>query len=135
MPIQIYWDKTDATVIHADIVGRYTWDEFDAQIEQLTQLVSHANYPVALIWDVSRSAPMPPQDAVKHLQKAVEGFPSNVELTIVVGIINKFGRVIWNKITTLYKRLNGSVTFVESVDDAYIAIANCRCKKVQASAK
>lgn len=128
MPIHIYWDKTDATVIHADVVGRYTWHEFDAEIEKLIHLVKHANYAVAIIWDISRAAPMPPQDAVEHLQKAVDSFPRNVELTIVVGTIDRFGRLMWNKVTTVNKRLNQGVTFVDSVEDAYLVIASHRCK-------
>src|SRR5689334_3957711 len=125
MPLQSYWDKTDATVIHVDVVGRYTWAEFDAEIDVLTQYLDHASYRVAIIWDISRAAPMPPQDAFEHLEKAVERFPENVELTVVVGSIGRFERVIWKKITTIYKQASG-VAFVTSAEDAYQKIASKR---------
>ena len=131
MPLRRYWDKTDATIIHVDVLGRYTWDEFDTEITALTHLLDHASYPVVIIWDISHAAPMPPQDAFEHLEKAIEGFPENVELSVVVGTMGVFERVMWNKVTALYKHVGSAILFVESIEDAYVKIANQRISTAQ----
>src|SRR5258706_7568878 len=99
MPINIYWNATDATVIHIDIIGRYTWAEFDERIQLLAALVSRADYRVVEIFDITRAAPMPPEAPLEHLQKAIDGAPSNVDLSVVAGLGDRFVRIIWNKAT------------------------------------
>jgi hypothetical protein len=129
MPINCYWDKTDAAVMHIDIAGRYTWDEFDVSIAAVAASVARASYSVVVIVDITRAAPMPAESSFQHLEKAMSRVASNVDLCVVNGPVNRFGRTIWSKVMAVHKTLNHKVVFVENVEDAYQVIATRRSQQ------
>ena len=126
MAINVYWDTTDAAVLHLDFAGRYTWDEFDAKVETLVDLIAQAEYGVVVMVDMTCAAPMPPDGALEHLRRAVELAPANVEMSIIALEQNRFGRIMLNKVISMYRQINDITMYVESVEAAYALVANRR---------
>lgn len=49
MPIRVYWDSPDKTVIRFDVTGRWTWDEFFTAHREARKMLDGVNHSVHFV--------------------------------------------------------------------------------------
>src|SRR5262245_50437159 len=84
MPIQVNWDDESKTIIHVNVEGDWTWDEFYQSLDQGGALLDSANHRVDFIVHMENSKTMP-MGALNHGRKIMTMDHPNRGLTVYTG--------------------------------------------------
>lgn len=77
MSISVDWHDDQKTAIYMQYHQGWTWDDFDAAVNQINIMAAQMNYRVDLIID-PRDAPNPPDiHVLSHFRKAASTRPHN----------------------------------------------------------
>lgn len=127
MPLSVYWDNDEQTIIRCDSAGKWTWDEYHMALDEVAALARSVNHRVDLISIGTPDSAMPKGSPQPHFERAVQVLPDNVGLNITVTgsrlaavMIN-----IWKKLPG-GKKLTDAVELVATEEEAYNIVAKDR---------
>ena len=126
MPVDVHWEDTAHTLIHAESRGTWTWNEYHAAIDEIASAMSQVAHRVDLINTRTADAHMPHGSAMPQFESALRRLPPNCGLVINV-TTHPFARVIASIFTRLKPGVIGEkVYFVSSWNEAQTLIARHR---------
>ena len=126
MPIQVFWDNAEKTIVRREMSGKWTWDEFFESQQAVNSMLEGLPQTVDQIFDVRQAAALP-QGALTQLRSATNQRAYNSGLRVVVGP-NRFYEVMFTMLAKIMPHLKESVVMVETLDDAYQLIQESRNK-------
>lgn len=84
MGIRVEVDSADQDIYHINFDVNWTWEDFDASVDEMTEYAQNLPYPVALIVDVSRVGRLPKGNILMHLRRTDMMLSNNVKLSVLV---------------------------------------------------
>lgn len=127
MTITVKWYNPEQTIILQKREPGWTWEEFDAAVDQYVDLARSVEHRVAIMIDCLDAPNPPTASALSHYQRADRLKPENLVLMVVVsvgGFLETMGQV--------YTRARaGEREFLQFVRS--IAEAEALCSEVLAS--
>jgi hypothetical protein len=124
MPIQIYWEDTEKTIVRYDFQGAWTWDDLYAVYYQAIDMETSVPHRVDIILDM-RTSQRIPGNALLHIKNIAEKQPPNVGLSIFV-TTNAFITSMYNMAIKVYGKIAYYFRLVSTLDDAHAMIENAR---------
>ena len=138
MSVHVEWDNEERTTILWSFVGRWTWGEFDAAVEQTLAFVSAVDHKVDVIFDL-RKGGFPPRDALWRFKDAAEITHPNMGQYVYVApsMLTNF---VKNVIQILNRAYGGfgnfrvpDIVFTKSLEEARTFLAQLRQQNIKAS--
>ena len=123
MPMHIYFDNDEKTIIRCDSSGSWTWDEYHEAIEEIAAMIRGVSHRVDLITVPDNTATNPPGSPQPHFERALKLYPPNMGLNVLVSD-NFFARAIlslWRRMPG--NKLGNAIVLVPSVEEAYALVA------------
>lgn len=128
MPIKIFWDDAEKTIIRSEAVDAWTWEEFHEGLQKIIVMMKSVNHRVDIIHNHPPGTRRPPGSGMPHFQRALRLVPANIGLTIFVNT-NAFGRAIISIFTRLYgKQKSAKFVMVGSLEEARKSIQRDRAQ-------
>ncbi len=124
MPVRVYWEDTDQTIVRYDFEGRWTWDELFPAYYQAIAMENAMPHRVDVILDMRKSQ-MIPANALLHMKNFSEKQPPNVGLSIFV-TSNAFIISLYNTAIKFYAKIAFYFRLVKTLDEAHAMIADAR---------
>ena len=84
MPITLWWDEDDNTILRADIVGDWTWEDYDAACDEVLRLVNGIGHRVDQIIDFTGCTTVPAGTASTHIYRGRTQRPVSLHVTALV---------------------------------------------------
>ena len=132
MPLHVYWDNDEKTIIRCDSAGKWTWDEYHAALDEICVLARSVAHRVDLISIGTPDSAMPKGSPQPHFERAAKILPDNLGLNITVTgcrlaavMVN-----IWKKLPG-GKKLSDAVELVATEEEAYRMVAKDRKREHQ----
>lgn len=129
MPLHVYWDDREQSILRCDSEGKWTWDEYHNSLNQVCDMARDIGHRVDLINVELPGASMPAGSPLPHFNRASKVLPDNVGLNIVVvrsavvrAMASMMGKMPGNQMHT--------IKMVATIDEAMSAIAQDREKHV-----
>jgi hypothetical protein len=118
--IELSWITSEQKTIRANFVGRWTWDDYYASIDQMRLMTKELSYPVDLIFDLQRSALISLTAPIHgdHLLRLMSGKIG----TIVIVADNTYIKMLFLTFQQVYRKWSAKVMLVETIDQAHAAI-------------
>jgi len=88
MPVEVRWDEEDPTIIRIDVVGDWTWEEYDASTDILQAMILSVEERVDIIADLRQTGAMPPVDistSIRYMRRSRDSRPANFGITVNIG--------------------------------------------------
>jgi hypothetical protein len=127
MPIEVYWDKKDKTIIRARLTDGWTWEDYSTASEKMRDMARQVDYRVDMITDLRQSGPIPRGSASAHILRSRQQKPPNFGLTVLVGA-DVFLKALLEVFDRVYgRRVPRSMT-VETIAEARALIAGARAQ-------
>ncbi|MEZ4670958.1 MAG: hypothetical protein R3E39_23900 [Anaerolineae bacterium] len=121
MPITIYWDNPQKTIIRLDFQGSYNWNDFVEATKAATRLMLEVAHPVSILANM-RPGNMPKNgNAIAIGRSAIQRMPANFDLLILV--TNPLVEVLGNAFRHLDREFREKMILVKSVEEAYEVLA------------
>lgn len=120
MPIRVYWEDTDQTIVRYDFEGRWTWDELYTAYYQAIAMENSVIQRVDIILDM-RSSAFIPANALLHMKNFSEKQPPNVGLSIFV-TTNAFVTSLYSTAIRFYAKIAFYFRLVKTLDQAHTMI-------------
>jgi hypothetical protein len=122
MSIDLYWDNDEQTVLLAEFVGKWTWDELHAMLQTVKRLSQQRAMTFGAIIDVSQGLQLPNgsvfnRDGLANFRKILQLDPDNKGPVTIYGMNNMI-RSIFDAAIKIDKRLGENVHFASDMDDA-----------------
>jgi len=124
MPIQVYWEDADKTIVRYDFEGAWTWDELYAVYYKAIDMETSVPHRVDIILDMRYSHRIP-GNALLHLKNLSEKQPPNVGLSIFV-TTNTFLTSMYNMAIKVYGKIAYYFRLAPTLDAAHAMIAAAR---------
>jgi hypothetical protein len=124
MPIQVYWEDTERTIVRYDFQGVWTWDDLYGVYYQAIAMETSVTHRVDIILDM-RSGSRIPANALLHIKNLSEKQPSNVGLSIFV-TSNAFIISMYNMAIKVYGKIAYYFRLVNTLDAAHAMIDTAR---------
>ena len=121
MSVSIEWDNPQQTVIRVCFKGKWDADDLHRIILQGRNMITPVNHPVDNIFDFSHSGSSP-TSALAILQNLDLERTENERLIIIVKA-NSYIKTMCNIARKLSPRTFANLLFVDSINEAYNAIA------------
>ena len=102
MPIRVYWDDPEKTIVRYDFEGNWTWDELYKVYYQAIAMETSVPYRVDIILDMRLSGRIP-GNVLLHIKNFSEKQPPNVGLSIFV-TTNAFITSLYHTATKFYAK-------------------------------
>jgi hypothetical protein len=118
MAINVYWQDDTWTILRCDVIGEWTWEDYDIMVDRASAMIREVGHEVNLISDVSSSAQMPKGNALQHLRRVKTILPPNVKLMITVGQFSLYTSTILNAFLKVYARDSLRFMMAKTVEDA-----------------
>ena len=118
MPIKVEWANPQHTVIHYNIMGNWTWDDFDSANTTLTNMIETIDHKVDIICDLSSSTALPPRILSNVGRKLRQKSSPKVSHIITVGISSLL-RTLTDVLRTLYPAATANIIHAHTLDHAY----------------
>jgi len=93
MPITQEWDNPEKTIYRIDITAPWTWDEFDAVIDQSNRMMA-AQAPARVDLILCVNGPLPPGNAMPHMRHAGGSQPPNTHRSVIVNDAGLFVELV-----------------------------------------
>ena len=121
MPIELYWDNDEQTVMLCEFPKKWSWNEMYAMLEKVKQVTDRADREIAAILDLRQGVSIPgglfsPStfDHAKKMLKMGEGGSGDVVVVGAGAII----RTIYNAVRNIDPNAVSSVHFADSLEQA-----------------
>ena len=124
MPIHVYWEDANQTIVRYDFEGRWTWDELYTAYYQAIAMENSVTQRVDIILDMRTSAFIP-ANALLHMKNLSEKQPPNVGLSVFV-TTNAFVTSLYNTAIKFYAKIAFYFRLVKTLDQAHTMIADTR---------
>jgi len=86
MPISFKWDSEKKEIVRIEIVGDWTWQEYNDAVIQLIEMSNSVDHRVDFIADMRKSGRVPAGEySSQHLKRGSELRPENYGITVNVG--------------------------------------------------
>ncbi len=118
MAIETKWENDDKQVIVVTYTGRWELDEFYQTFEMCNQLMDSVDYPVNVIFDMSKSLALPNgfMGAIRSLSKKPH---HNLGVMAIVGA-NKLVQIFTDIVAKIYKgTMNRTTYMVQTYEEAH----------------
>lgn len=130
MGIKVSWANEQKTIVMVKFESGWTWEDFDASVDQSYVLMKECDHPVHVIVD-SLEAPMPPSpQVIGHLQRAWMSRPSNFGVQVMVGG-ESFVNVVANVFSKVFPTAGAVTPVAKTVEDAYAKIAEIEKRQAE----
>lgn len=107
MPIHVYWADEGKTLLQADFVETYTWDEYHDAIEKQLAMIEGLPHRFVSITNLTDLQQMPSAPFAPHFRRNRVLTPLNEVMTIIVGA------------SADLRLLTSDRTHVNTLDEAY----------------
>ena len=124
MPIRVYWEDTDQTIVRYDFEGKWMWDELYTAYYEAIAMETSVSYRVDIILDMRNSGAIP-TNALLHMKNFSEKQPPNVGLSIFV-TSNAFVTALYNTAIKFYAKIAFYFRLVKTLDQAHAMITDVR---------
>jgi len=122
MPLNVYWDNDQKTIIRCDSSGRWTWEEYHTALEQIAGMMRTVSHRVHMINVEGPNAAMPSGSPKTHFGRAVKVLPDNAGANIMI-VKSAWGRAIASLMSKLPGNTMDKIEMFGSVEEAYAFIA------------
>lgn len=116
MGVYVQWDSDEKRVVIWTLVGRWSWNEFQAAWEMMHSMLASIEHKVDFIYDV-RHMSMLPADTITRLKGNYLNLPSKVGHLLAVGVDTNL-RLFWNTFTDLPYANHLKMTYFDTLEDA-----------------
>jgi hypothetical protein len=129
MPIKVYWDNEEQTIIRNDFEGHWTWEEYLSMMTDMGSMMRTVDHRVDAVGNMKPGI-MPASGSAMALARAsMRKLPSNCGLIVIV--TNPFINALLNTFKKFDKELGATLRGVSRVEDAYTLIEREREQKLQ----
>jgi hypothetical protein len=104
MPLTYHWQDDAKTIFRCNLVGDWSWNEYDQMVDHVTKTIREVGHDVSIITDITQSAKMPKGSPMQHLRKTKDAMPPNVKTMITVGKYSLFASAILNAFLKVYSQ-------------------------------
>ncbi|MEL6406407.1 MAG: hypothetical protein AAFR81_18700 [Chloroflexota bacterium] len=119
MGIHIAWDKKASIAIRIDIIGDWTWQEYNEASIEIHKMIDSVSHPVYLIADFRKSGNTPRSaGSIQYVKRARDSRPENYAGTINIGA-DVVARTTFFSGTLLSQRGKQDVHYVDTLEAAY----------------
>jgi hypothetical protein len=125
MPINVFWDDFEKTIVRAELVDYWTWNDYYRSVAEGARLVQGITQRIDQIVDMRRSHSLPPGVALTHLKRARASDPENPGITVIIGA-NLMVRVFVAVLERAYGTRFPPRYIVETLDEAHDLISESR---------
>jgi hypothetical protein len=132
MPIQVFWDNEDHTIIRYVFAEPWVWSDLRAAVTASNSMLDSVDHKVHFIHDVTAITSVP-LDTLTHLRSLVDKEHPHTGQSVIVGgktsAIPKILKGMFAMIHKLYQK-DWGFYFVDTIDDARELLAEWTRKKV-----
>lgn len=118
MPLHVFWDNDEKTIIRCESEGKWTWVEYHHALEQMVEMVNSVSHQVNLINGERPGAVMPPGSPLPHFRHTAKILPANVGLNVVI-VKSALARIM----ASAYAKMPGNsmdrVKLANGLEEAY----------------
>lgn len=128
MPMYVFWDDADHSIIRTESEGRWTWDEYHVALDQILKMIQTVDHRVDLI-NLPRPDALPPTgNPQPHYERALRMLPPNVGVNIIISqsLMGRMLVSLWSKMPG--NKLGSAIKLVENLEAAHAFIAQDRAK-------
>ncbi len=129
MPLHVFWDDIEKTIIRCESEGKWTWDEYHKALDQVREMLVEADYRVDLINVERPGATMPSGSPLTHFQRAAKIMPANLGINVVV-VTSSLARIMASVLGKMPGNNMDKIVLVDSVEAAYTLIQRNREKSL-----
>jgi hypothetical protein len=127
MPIELYWDNDERTVMLIEVEGGYSWDDLYDVLRKIKKVTDNAPYTIGAILDVTRGATIPggklfTQTTLDHARNMLKMGEGGTGPVVIVGA-NSFIRLVFSTFYNLDRKALGNVQFAATPDEARAILA------------
>jgi len=124
LPIRVYWEDADQTIVRYDFEGKWTWDELYTAYYEAIAMETSVTQRVDIILDMRKSGAIP-TNALLHMKNFSEKQPPNVGLSIFV-TTNAFVTALYGTAIKFYAKIAFYFRLVKTLEQAHAMIADVR---------
>ena len=84
MPIRVFLDDNNKTLIRSIFTDEWDWEAFNLATRRIIELASPVDYAVDLLTDLTNTSTFPPGEALSHILKLRKNRPPNLRTIVVV---------------------------------------------------
>lgn len=85
MPIQLFWDNAEKTILMEKYEGRWTVEDYYRLVDKFSIKCAEVPHTAHLIADLGDSS-MPPGQMLAGIQYAIKNYPPNTGIMVYVGV-------------------------------------------------
>jgi hypothetical protein len=121
MPIQVYWEDPEQTIVRYDFEGSWTWDEMYAAFYEGVAMETSITHRVDVILNLQHSGRIP-GNILLHTKNFSEKQPPNVGFCIFV-TTNLFLISLFNTAIKFYAKIAFYFRLTKTIEEAHVLIA------------
>ena len=129
MPIDVFWEDEAKTILRANFIGSWTWNELHTSVQRGWDMAAEVDYPVIKLNDWRESAPLPPGNVLEHFATVNNKIP-DFQAVISVGT-----SPIISAIIPIAKQISGNQNrfMVGTIEEAYALIERFKAQDASQS--
>lgn len=132
--IVLQWDDAEQSIILADFVAKWTWDDFHEALTRAYEMAASVPHRVDIIANSRVSVPMPSGSAFSHLSRVSKLQPENVKVIAIV-TQNSFIRTVNEVLFRINRKAAESGAIARTVEEAREIIAARRAAEAKTASK
>lgn len=122
MPIELYWDNDERSVMLIEVSGAWTWDEMYHVLETIKAVTDRSERVIAAILDLSAGVQFPGGSVFSlaglgHARRVLKMGEDGTGPIVIAGA-GPFIRRVYDAFYPLDRRVLGNIHFAPSVDTA-----------------
>lgn len=121
MPFTVRWYNAEQQVLHILVEKPWSWDDYDAMIDEVSLLLERASDPIAVIMDNQNPVYFPGPGGIGHMRRATFMTGEAVSLIVNVGLTG-----LLKIVSELFVKVTGQeykVKYMAHIEDALNLIA------------
>ncbi len=123
MSIMVVWENRQRTVLRQALTDAWTWDEFDASLDRILEMLHGVCQMVDVICDSRGSVPPTPVEAWGHFRTLAAALPPNLgRIVIVADERDRPTALLFSVLGKFYTRLDQRTLFVDTLSEAHVAL-------------
>ena len=85
MTVHVNWENNSRTAIRQTFDPQWRWQDYDASVETIREMLGSVDHTVHIISDVRASTPQTQGLALDHFRRTLENIPYNTGMLVVAG--------------------------------------------------
>lgn len=125
MGVTTVWGDSDQSFMLVTFEKPWTWDDFQAAVDQMRVLLNESSHKLTLLLDI-RSAGFPPQGAVRRFKEVGETNHPNIEQIVYIAprVLAHFIRSINSVLSAAFQGyIPPNFVFVPTLEEAHALMA------------